>query len=187
MVLSYFFITITNPNYALDSHDIVQIYMTNFNESTSTLFKNVQFLYNDVLSSSPSDIVIASKYFSNINTSSQILTGNSQSSLFKYIDSYLESLESFICAFINNKIQSTNLTNVVNSYSNFMIFAVGYDITHDTCGDINKIYGVNNIGLITPFGKINRKILKNDINSDIMSVYYNNIYQCFIFNPYILN
>jgi len=75
-----------------------------------------------------------------------------------------------------------NLTNAINAYNNFMIFIVGYDIINKTCGDVNNIYGITHLNLITPFGKLPRKIIKNDPNVLVMTNAFNDKQQCFIFN-----
>lgn len=181
MILSYFLITITNPNYPIDNTDIVQIYITYFNNSSFALFENIQYLYNEITNSSPSDVIKASKYFANIDTSKQVLTLKNQSAIFKSIDIYLAAVESLISSYIGNNIKTINLVNVIGSYNDFMIPVVGYDIENETNLDVRKIYNIKGMTLITPFGKIRRVVIKNDPNESVMNTAFNNEQGCFIF------
>lgn len=179
MFLSYFLITITNPNYPSKYVDIIQIYITQFNNDAQLLFTNV----GDLLNYTPSGTTTAANYFIGINTytSQMILTINNQSSIFKAIDLYLAAVESLISAYIKYDPNNVQLNNVIGAYNTFMIVILGYDIQNETTADLYGIYNIEGAGLITPFGKLRRKVINSDPNAYIMLNAFNNTYGCFIF------
>ena len=184
MAMSYFFITITNPNYPPETVDIIQIYITQFNNDAAALFANISTLW-DYYPSKCQNVVLAGEYFNGLSptdlTTNMLLTTGNQQSIFLFIDQYLASVESLISAYIGCNIRTSSLINAISAYNNFMIVIVGYDIKNDTNGDINGIYNIKGMNLITPFGPLRRKILNNDPNAYIMTQAFNNKQGCFIF------
>lgn len=181
MFTSYFLITITNPNYQTGGIDIIQIYITQFNLRASGLFTAIADLWENYPPNC-NNVNQAGVYFNNINTTDMVLTINNQSFMFMIIDGYLAAVESFISAYIYCNVNSSHLLNAISAYNNFMLVIVGYDIQNNTNGDIGKIYNIDGMGLITPFGKLRRKVLSNDPSKTVMVSAFSDKHGCFIFN-----
>lgn len=176
MFISYKYIVITNPNYPATTQDIILIYVTNYNSCAQLLFSNVK----NFCAGLPTNV--DTTYFKTVDTTNIVLSMSNYSNIFSFVDIYLSTLESAIAACISNSI---SIQSVLNSYNEFMIFVLGYDVRNGTTYDVNNIYGLSTVlapqQLITPFGKLCRKVPKNDPNVAILSDAFDTKYCCYNF------